>query len=351
MIREAIAKVVDGHHLTESEARLAMDDIMSGEATDSQIAAFITALRIKRETVDEIVGCAQTMRAKAEQIHPRAELIVDTCGTGGDGAKTFNISTAAAIVVAGAGCTVAKHGNRSVSSQCGSADILEAFGVQVDLPPADVEQCIEEVGIGFMYAPFFHGAMKHANGPRKEVGIRTVFNILGPLTNPAGTHAQVVGVYDASLTAVMAEVLYRLGVKKAWAVHGLDCVDEISISAPTQVSRVVDGKVETFTIAPEDYGFQRADRSQIAGGDVEENSALVASVLAGDKGAHRDVVLLNAAATLYVSEKADSFQDAVKLAAHTIDSGHARAKLDALRDFTRSCSKIDIGSYRKAQAN
>lgn len=339
VIREAIAKVVDGIDLTESEAQAVMDEIMSGQATPSQIAAYITALRMKGETVDEIAGSARVMRVKADQIRPRAAKIVDTCGTGGDGSQTFNISTAAAFVVAGAGATVAKHGNRSVSSRCGSADVLEQLGVRIDLTPLQVQQCIDDVGIGFLFAPTFHGAMKYAVNPRKEIGIRTIFNILGPLTNPAGAHVQVVGVYKPELTPILAEVLGRLGVEMAYVVHGLDRLDEISISAPTQVSLLQEGKVTTQIIEPEDFGLQTASRESVIGGDSVTNAQIIQAVLAGEKGAPRDVVLMNAAAALVVTGLADNLKDGVALAADSIDSGKALAKLEALRDYTiRSCA-------------
>lgn len=339
MIREAIAKVVDGIDLTESEAHAAMDEIMSGNATPSQIAAYITALRAKGETVDEISGSAQVMRAKAFQIRPSAERVVDTCGTGGDGSNTFNISTAAAFVVAGAGATVAKHGNRSVSSRCGSADVLEHLGIHIDLTPEQVQQCIDDVGIGFLFAPRFHGAMKHAINPRKEIGIRTIFNILGPLTNPAGAHVQVVGVYKPELTPVLAEVLGRLGVEMAYVVHGLDRLDEISISAPTQVSLLRDGQVTTSIISPEDLGIQSANREALVGGDSAENAQIIQAILNGEKGPQRDVVMMNAAAAFVVADLAPDLRAGVALAAESIDSGKALAKLDALRDYTiRSCA-------------
>lgn len=339
MIREAIAKVVDGIDLTESEAHTVMDQIMSGHATPSQIAAYITALRAKGETVDEISGSARVMRAKADQIRPRSEKVVDTCGTGGDGSHTFNISTAAAFVVAGAGATVAKHGNRSVSSRCGSADVLERLGIRIDLTPMQVQQCIDDVGIGFLFAPTFHGAMKHAINPRKEIGIRTIFNILGPLTNPAGAHVQVVGVYKPELTPVLAEVLGRLGVEMAYVVHGLDRLDEISISAPTQISLLRDGEVTTKIISPEDLGIQSAARETLVGGDSATNAQIIQAILAGEKGSPRDVVLMNAAAALVVTGLASNLKEGVALAAESIDSGKAQAKLEALRDYTiRSCA-------------
>lgn len=338
MIKEAITKVVSGHDLTEQEARVAMDEVMSGNATPSQIAAFITALRMKGETVDEIVGCAQVMRDKATRIQPRTQTVVDTCGTGGDGADTFNISTTAAIVAAGAGCHVAKHGNRAVSSRCGSADVLEGLGVRLELTPAQVEQCIDDVGIGFMYAPAFHGAMKHAVGPRREVGIRTIFNILGPLTNPARAQVQVLGVYEARLTPILAEVLGRLGVREAWVVHGLNGIDEISICDSTQVSHLVDGRIDTFRISPEDFGLTRVHHNALRGGAVEENVRLTQSVLKGDRGPHRDVVIINAAAALLVGKQADSLKDAIAVAEQAIDSGSAMGKLESLREYTRRCA-------------
>src|SRR5690606_27890814 len=256
MIQEAIRKAVEGVHLTEDEAAAAMEAIMEGEATPAQIAAFITALRIKGETVDEIAGCAREMRETAAKITPRRTPLVDTCGTGGDGANTFNISTAAAFVAAAAGAAVAKHGNRSVSSRCGSADVLEALGVRIDLTPDAVRECIDQVGIGFLFAPLFHSSMRHAVGPRKEIGIRSVFNVLGPLTNPASAQVQVVGVYDAALTEPLARVLGRLSVREAYVVHGQPRLDEISISGETQVSHLKDGEVHTFRIRPEDAGLK-----------------------------------------------------------------------------------------------
>src|SRR5690625_971074 len=316
-----------------------MDEIMSGHATPSQIAAYITALRSKGETVDEIAGSAQVMRAKANQIRPQAKRLVDTCGTGGDGSRTFNISTAAAFVAAGAGATVAKHGGRSVSSQCGSADVLEHLGIRIDLTPQQVQQCIDDVGIGFLFAPLFHGAMKHAVNPRKEIGIRTIFNILGPLTNPAGAHVQVVGVYKPELTPVLAEVLGRLGVEMAYVVHGLDRLDEISLSAPTQVSLLQDGAVTTSIISPEDLGVRSAAREALVGGDSAENAQIIQAILAGENGPPRDIVILNAAAALVVAGLAPDLKAGVAVASESIDSGRARAKLETLRDYTiRSCA-------------
>lgn len=336
MIQQAIQKVVEGFHLTEDEAAAAMQVIMEGEATPAQIGAFITALRIKGETVDEITGCARVMREKAYRIQPAAAPLVDTCGTGGDGANTFNISTAAAFVVAAAGAAVAKHGNRSVSSRCGSADVLEALGVRIDLEPRAVQQCIEEVGIGFLFAPRFHESMRHAIGPRRELGIRSVFNVLGPLTNPASAQAQVVGVYDPGLTEPIAHVLGRLGVREAYVVHGLERLDEISISGETQVSHLKDGEVTTFRLRPEDAGLKPAPPEAIRGGDAQENAEIVRSVLQGQRGPKRDVVLLNAAAALVVAGRAQNLREGVAVAAEAIDDGRAYAKLQALIEFTRS---------------
>nr|MBO2483580.1 anthranilate phosphoribosyltransferase [Bacillota bacterium] len=336
MIQEAIRKAVEGVHLTEDEAAAAMEAIMEGEATPAQIAAFITALRIKGETVDEIAGCARVMREKAAKITPRRTPLVDTCGTGGDGANTFNISTAAAFVAAAAGAAVAKHGNRSVSSRCGSADVLEALGVRIDLTPDAVRECIDQVGIGFLFAPLFHSSMRHAVGPRKEIGIRSVFNVLGPLTNPASAQVQVVGVYDAALTEPLARVLGRLSVREAYVVHGQPRLDEISISGETQVSHLKDGEVHTFRIRPEDAGLKTWPAETIAGGDAQHNAAIIRSVLKGKEGPQRDVVLLNAAAALLVAGLAKDLMDGVARAAESIDRGRAYEKLEALIEFTRS---------------
>lgn len=338
MILDAIQKIADGQSLTQIEARGAMQDIMAGEATPAQISGFIMGLRVKGETVDEITGCAEAMRERAFRINPTPRLLVDTCGTGGDGANTFNISTASAFVAAGAGVPIAKHGNRSVSSRCGSADVLEALGVRIDLPPAQVEACIDAVGIGFLFAPQFHASMKHAGGPRKELGIRTIFNLLGPLTNPASAHAQVVGVYAPHLTRPIAEVLGRLGLKEAFVVHGLDRIDEISVCGETQVSHLKGGAVETYVVHPGDLGLEIADRSEISGGDAAYNAELVRGVLAGEKGPRRDVVLLNAGAAIVVAGHAGNLAEGVSLAAEAIDGGHAAGKLKALIEYTQGAA-------------
>ena len=338
MLREAIALLVEGRHLTQEQARRAMQSIMAGEATPAQIGSFVTAMRMKGETVDEITGCAEAMREHAARIQPDVGMLVDTCGTGGDAAGTFNISTAAAFVVAGAGVPVAKHGNRSVSSKCGSADVLESLGVQIDLPPEAVRACIEQVGIGFLFAPRFHASMKHAAGPRRELGIRTLFNVLGPLTNPASAKAQVVGVYDPALTEPLARVLGRLGVGQAFVVHGLDRLDEISVTGETQISHLKEGRVETYRFHPSQVGIPTAPVTAIRGGDAGENATIVRAVLGGERSPRRDIVLMNAAAALVCAGAAGDLTEGIRLAAESIDSGEAAKKLAALVEFTRSAA-------------
>jgi anthranilate phosphoribosyltransferase len=329
MIREAIEKAVTGDNLTRDEAAAVMEEIMTGQATPAQFGALVTALRLKGETVQEIAGFASVMRRMAMPVSPRRP-VVDTCGTGGDGRGTFNISTTAAFVAAGAGATVAKHGNRSMTSKCGSADVLEALGVNITLTPTQVETCLDEAGIGFMFAQLFHPAMKFAAGPRREIGIRTVFNILGPLTNPAGAHAQVLGVASPILVQRMAEALALLGSHHALVVYGEDGVDEISICAPTLVSEVRDGEIHSYTIVPEDFDFPRATLDDVRGGDASTNAAIARSILAGSDGPRRKVVLLNAAAALVASDLADDLADGVKLAAQAVDSGAAAERLERL---------------------
>ena len=331
MIREAISKVVDGDDLSQEEAAATMSEIMSGNATDAQIASFITALRLKGETVDEITGCARIMREKVTKIKTRADLLVDTCGTGGDGAHTFNISTTAALVAAGAGLHIAKHGNRSVSSKSGSADVLKALGVNIEADVDTVAKCVDEVGIGFLFAPMFHPAMKYAIGPRREIGIRTIFNILGPLTNPAGAQVQVLGVYDAALTEPIARVLRNLGSKHVFVVHGSDGLDEITITGKTYVAEMVDGQVRSFTIDPEDFAMSKSDISSLMGGTAEENARITLSILKGEKSPKRDIVLLNSAATIMASGKAANLIEGIPLAAESIDSGKALEKLELLK--------------------
>jgi anthranilate phosphoribosyltransferase len=348
MLKEAIQKVVNGTNLQEEEMEAVMDAIMSGEATPAQIGAFITALRLKGETVEEITAAARVMRRKAthikaddalvtidrDDINLDMETVIDTCGTGGDGTNTFNVSTTTAFVVAGCGLRVAKHGNRSVSSQCGSADVIESLGVNLDVPPAVVEKCLNEVGIGFLYAPALHGAMKYAIGPRREIGIRSIFNILGPLTNPAGANVQVLGVYQRDLTPVLAEVLNKLGSRSAFVVYGEGSLDEISIIGKTQVSQLKDGEVSTYMIEPEDFGMSRADLNDILGGDAQENAGIVLSVLKGEPGARRDMVLLNAAAALVAAGRAGDFPEGITLAAEAIDTGRALEKLEGMKKIT-----------------
>jgi anthranilate phosphoribosyltransferase len=342
MIKEAIAKVVEGEDLELEVAGLVMDEIMSGSATSAQIAAFLTALRMKGETVEEIVAFAHSMLQYASLISPEVDgAMVDTCGTGGDAIKTFNISTIAAFAAAGAGAVVAKHGNRAVSSKAGSADVLEALGLNLMLEPEQVCRCIEEVGMGFMFAPVFHPAMKHALGPRREIGARTVFNILGPLTNPAKVQAQVVGVYDGSLVAKIANVLEGLGVRRALVVHGLGGLDEISPIGETKVAELKDGTIATYTISPDDFGLERARVQDIAGGTADENAGIAIDILKGRKGARRNAVLMNAAAALVVGGLAAGFKDGFELASLSIDSGKAYGKLVDLVRFRGDESRLE----------
>jgi len=331
MIREVISKLVEGKDLTERETEMVMEEIMSGEATQAQIGAFLTALRMKGETVEEITGAARIMREKSTRIRVNDPHVVDTCGTGGDRSHTFNISTAAAFVVAGAGVTVAKHGNRSVSSKCGSADVLNALGINIDVPPEKTEQCLNEIGIGFLFAPLYHPAMKYAIGPRREIGIRTIFNILGPLTNPAGASCQVIGVYSPHLTEKLARVLINLGATHCMVVHGSDGLDEITITGETIVSEGIRGEVKTYRIRPGDFGMLTGTIEDIRGGDPEENARIILNILQGEEGHRRDIVVLNAAAGIYVAGKARDFDTAILMARESIDSGNALRKLEALR--------------------
>jgi anthranilate phosphoribosyltransferase len=330
MIKEAINLLVNNISLTEPEMALCMSDIMEGKATDSQIGAVLTALRIKGETVEEITGAARMMRKMATTIKA-PEGVLDTCGTGGDMSHTFNISTTTAFVVAGAGTPVAKHGNRSVSSQSGSADVLEALGVKIDLQPDRVEKCLFETGFGFLFAPLFHPAMKYAIGPRRDMGIRTIFNILGPITNPAGAKRQILGVFTGKLTDTLAQVLGNLGAVDAIVVHGEDGLDEVSLSGKTKVSRFRDEKVENFQIEPEDFGIWRSDIDSIRGGNKEENAAITLAVLHGEKGPKRDIILMNSAVALIAAGKSTDFKTAFSMAAASIDSGMALKKLEEVK--------------------
>lgn len=334
MVKEAISKVVEGEVLSREEAAAAMDTIMSGEATGSQIGALLTALRMRGETEEEIAGFAEVMRRHALRVPlASSEPVIDTCGTGGDASRTFNISTVTAFVVAGAGVRVAKHGNRAMTSRCGSADVLEGLGVRIELSPEAVGRCIDEVGIGFMYAPLFHPAMRFAGPTRREIGIRTVFNILGPLTNPAGARHQIIGVSNPQVALKMARVLGLLGTQHALVVHALDGLDELSISGPSAVNDVrVNGSIDlrSYEIDAVDFGLTRAPLDAVRGGTVEDNVALIRGILAGEDGAPRAITLLNAAAALYAADRVDSIQAGVAVAAESIDSGAAAAKLDAL---------------------
>lgn len=333
-IREAIEKLVNRVNLSEAETIDVMNQIMTGEATPLQVASFLTALRVKGETVEEITGAARVMREKAHRVNVGSKTVLDTCGTGGDQKGTFNISTASAFVVAGAGVNVAKHGNRSVSSQSGSADVLGALGVKIDAPKERVEACIDKVGIGFLFAPLLHEAMKYAVQPRRDIGIRTVFNLLGPLTNPAIASHQLLGLYSGELVGVVAHVLKNLGSVRAMAVHGLEGLDEISLCGPTKVAELRDGQVKEYTIEPEPLGLKKCRLEDLRGGNAEASAAIVRGVLRGDKGPARDVVLLNSGAALYVSGTAATIAEGLRLAAESIDSGKARQKLEQLIQMT-----------------
>ena len=324
-----------------------MAEVLAGKCTDAQIAALLVALHMKGETVEEIVGFAEAIRAAAAPLglHPNhtvdvsgteRDALVDTCGTGGDANGTFNISTATALVVAGAGVRVAKHGNRSVTSKCGSADVMEALGVNIDLPPTRLAGCLEKVGIAFLFAPAMHSAMKHVQSARRELRLRTVFNLLGPLTNPAHASAQVVGVYSVALVEKLAEALSMLGLHRALVVHGLDGLDEITITGPTRIAEVCERTVRTYEVTPEEFGIGRGTIDDISGGDAAANATIIRDILAGKRSPRRDVVLLNAAAALVAAGKADHLADALPLASRSIDSGAAAEKLQALVEFTKA---------------
>jgi anthranilate phosphoribosyltransferase len=348
MILDALHRLANHREsLSRSESRAVMTEVLTGKCTDAQIAALLVALHMKGETVEEIVGFAEAIRAEAIplDLHKNRTLdvsgterdaLVDTCGTGGDTSGTFNISTATALVTAGAGVRVAKHGNRSISSKCGSADVMEALGVNIDLPPARIADCLEEVGIAFLFAPAMHSAMKYVQPARRELRLRTVFNLLGPLTNPARATCQVVGVYSVDLVEKLSEALSMLGLHRALVVHGSDGLDEITITGPTRVGEVRDSRVQTYEVAPEEFGMQRSPLDDIAGGDAALNATLIREVLSGRKSARRDVVILNSAAALVAAGRADHLRDGVPLAASAIDSGAAAAKLDGLVAFTNS---------------
>ena len=334
MILEVLQQLIERKDLVIDEAEAVMEEIMTGRATDAQIAGFLIALRMKGETIDEITAFAKVMREKANTINPKVKPLVDTCGTGGDRSETFNISTTSAFAVAGCGISVAKHGNKSVSSKCGSADVLRVLGVNIELSPKEVEKCIEDVGIGFMFAPKFHEAMRYAVNARRELGVRTIFNILGPLTNPANATAQLVGVFDEKLTKPIAVVLGKLGCEHAFVVHG-NGLDEVTIEAETTVSEFKDGHVLTYIIKPTDFGMRLAKLSEIKGGTPQENADILLNILKGkDKGAKRDITLLNAAAAIVASGKADNIMVGIELAKESIDSGKALKKLEKLKEFS-----------------
>ncbi|MEC8993219.1 MAG: anthranilate phosphoribosyltransferase [Candidatus Latescibacterota bacterium] len=336
MIQAAIGRLIAGESLDRDEARGVMEQIMSGDATDAQIGGFLMALRAKGETIDEIAGFAETMRAKATKITGGKAPLVDTCGTGGDASGTFNISTTVAFVAAGAGLTVAKHGNRAMSSRCGSADVFAQLGVNVEATPDQVGHCLDEAGIGFLFAPALHGAMKHAIGPRKELGTRTVFNVLGPLTNPAGAKRQLIGVFAPDLTETMAGVLGALGSERAFVVHGHDGLDELTLTGPSRVTELADGATKTYDVTPEDFGLQRVSVDQLAGGDAAQNAAILTSILDGELGPAADVVVMNAAAAIVAGGVSQDLASGVKVARDSIEFGKARASLDRLRDVSNA---------------
>ncbi len=333
-IQQAIAQLVAGTNLTEQEMVEVMNQVMTGEATPIQVGAFLTALRIQGETVAEVTGAARVMREKASHVDAGEGCVLDTCGTGGDGKNTFNISTTVAFVVAAAGITVAKHGNRAVSSGSGSADVLGALGVKIDVSKETVERCLREVGLGFLFAPALHGAMKYAAAPRREVGIRTIFNLLGPLTNPARASHQLIGIYDGTLIETVAQVLGNLGSQRAMVVHGDEGLDEISLGGPTAVAEWKDGAVARYTLTPEDFGFEKCPADRLTAADPAECAAIVTSVLQGETGSARDVVLLNSGAALCVSERVATIADGIDLARERIDSGAALETLQHLVEVT-----------------
>jgi anthranilate phosphoribosyltransferase len=337
-MKDILNKLCGRLNLTENEARESMAAIMDGEATPAQVAAFLVALKMKGETATEIYGCATAMRERSTKVTTSRSGLTDTCGTGGDGSGTFNISTAAALVAAGAGLPVAKHGNRSVSSRCGSADVLEALGLNLELSPEGMGKCLDEVGIAFLYAPVLHKAMKNAAGPRQDVGVRSVFNLLGPLTNPAGARRQVMGVYAPELAARMADVLLLLGGERALVVHGEDGTDELTLAGKTQIFEIRNGKIYAYQLSPEDVGLPKVKTEALSGGGPQENAVLIMDVLQGKLGPHRDVTILNAGAALYVGGLAKDIHVGIKQAALAIDRGLALNKLDALRRF---CGGVD----------
>ncbi len=336
MIKEMIGKIAEGEDLSFEESKAVMKEIMEGNATEVQIGSFITALRMKGETVDEITGCVSVMREKATHINVGNSIVVDTCGTGGDAKCTFNISTCAAFVVAGAGLKVAKHGNRASSSHCGSADVLKLLGVNVDADSKVVEECIQKANIGFLMAPLLHSSMKHAVGPRREIGIKTIFNILGPLTNPARATRQVIGVYDAKLTDIVAKVLKKLNAEHAFVVYGYDGMDEITTTDKTKVCELKEGKIKSYFITHDSFGITKAELKDFVVNSPEESANAISEVLDGAVGPKRDIVLLNASAAIVAGGGADNLKDGVQIAAESIDSGKAKASLEKLIELTQN---------------
>ncbi|MFA6635909.1 MAG: anthranilate phosphoribosyltransferase [Candidatus Omnitrophota bacterium] len=334
-IRSKIKKVVKKKDLSGAEMEQVFECIMTGHITPSQIASFLTALRLKGETAEEITAAARVMRRKSVKIKVREKNVIDTCGTGGVGKDTFNFSTASAFVAAGCGVKVAKHGNRSASGKCGSADVLEELGVRLEVTPSLTAKCIDDIGIGFLYAPIFHLSMKYAIGPRKEIGIRTIFNLLGPLCNPAFPKYQVVAVYDAGLTALIAEVLRNLGTSRAFVVHGEDGIDEVTITGKTLISELSEGKIKTCRVDPSDFGFKKRASKSIAGGSPKTNAGIMRAVLSGERGPIRDMTLMNSAVALVAARETNVFREAVKMAEESIDSGKALEKLRLLCEMTR----------------
>jgi len=336
MFKEGLEDIIGGKNLSEEKMSQMITKILSGDITHAQIGAFMGALSTKGETFEELIGAARAMRRKAKRIQTAGAVVLDTCGTGGDGTNTFNISTTTAIVAAACGITVAKHGNRSVSSRCGSADLLEALGVNLNLDPEMVEEGLREINIGFLFAPLYHGAMKYAATARKEVGIRSVFNMLGPLTNPAGANCQLLGVYAPQLTEMFAQALKGMGTRRAFVVHGHDGLDEISLCAPTRISELDDGRIKTYDLSPTQFFTRKAAMQDLAGGNPTENAAITRGILKGERGPRRDIILLNTAAALVVADKTADIREGIRLAEEVIDSGAAEDKLQQLIQFTNT---------------
>jgi anthranilate phosphoribosyltransferase len=335
VLKSAVHELIENKNLSEKQMMNAVEEIMEGRAQPSLVGSFLTALKLKGATIQEITGGAKVMRDKAEKINLDDLYTLDTCGTGGDKSGTFNISTAVSFVSAAAGAFIVKHGNRSVSSKSGSADVLEALGVNINLNPQQIEGCVRDQNMGFLFAPIFHNAMKYAAGVRKDLGFRTVFNILGPLTNPAKAKSQVLGVFDEKLTETMAQVLRNLGVERALVVHGMDGLDEISICEETKITELSENGIKTYFISPEDFGLKRSKREDILGGTAEENADIIKDIFKGEKGAKRDILLLNSGAALYVSKKVDSIKEGIDMSAELIDSGRVLEKMNEYIQYTR----------------